>query len=249
MESMMEEINVLEQRQTWTHVYPPPNANIIGTRFVYKTKEELGQPTRLKSRLVVQGFAQKENVDYSSDDLFAPVARLSSIRVILSWAASNDFEILQIDIKSAYLYGKLNSDEVIYVRPPPGNLLPSLKPGQVLLLNKALYGLKQAGCRWYQTLCGILTSLRLDKSEQDNAVFYRRSEGQLVLVLFVHVDDITICARSKEVADAFKTALGKQVSFTGGGDLQWLLGIEIKRDRGLRILQMRQMHYIRSIVK
>ena len=247
--SMREEVKTLEQRNTWSYVFPPPNANIIGTRFVYKTKEEHGQKKRMKSRLVVQGFAQKEGFDYYSNDLFAPVARLSSMRTILAWAATNDFEITQIDVKSAYLYGNLNQDEEIYVRPPPGNLLPNLRPGQVLKLNKALYGLKQAGRRWYKTLSQILASLNLTKSEYDNAVFYRRYQGRLILVLFVHVDDITLCGVDTATITAFKSALTKHVAFTDGGELHWLLGIEIKRNRKEKLLMMRQKHYIDAIIK
>lgn len=227
-DSMRDELNVLEQRQTWSYVYPPKDVNIIGTRFVYKTKEALGQKTKLKSRLVVQGYAQKEGFDYYANDLFAPVARLSSLRAILAWAATNDFEIDQIDIKSAYLYGELNKDEEIFIKPPPGNLLPNIKPGQILKLNKALYGLKQAGRRWYKTLTQILTSLHLTRSEFDNAVFYSCHQGRLILVLFVHVDDITLCTVNKAILADFKTALSKLLDFTDEGELHWLLGIEIQ---------------------
>ena len=124
-------------------MYPPKGANVISTHFVYKIKRLANGG--IEARLVVQGYAQKDGIDFYSDDLFAPVARLSTARLILSWAASNDFEIHQIDIKSAYLYGKLKNDEIIYIRVPPGDLLPDVKPGQVLKLQKALYGLKQAG--------------------------------------------------------------------------------------------------------
>lgn len=227
---MQEELNTLEQRQTWSYVDPPSNANIIGTRFVYKTKEELGQKTRMKSHLVVQGYAQQDGIDYYSNDVFAPVARLSSMRTILSWAATNDYEIMQLDVKSAYLYGELNDDEEIYIRPPSGNLLPNLKSGQVLRLKKALYGLKQAGRRWYKTLHTLLEQLNLEKSTHDDAVFYRRYEGKLLLILFVHVDDITICGANIATTTAFKSALSNLVTFTDGDDLHWLLGIEIQRD-------------------
>ena len=74
---MKEEISTLEQRETWEYVLLSRNTNIIGTHFVYKSKQELGQTTRLKLHLVVQGFVQHEGVDFYSNDLFAPVARIS----------------------------------------------------------------------------------------------------------------------------------------------------------------------------
>ena len=249
IDSMREEISTLERLGTWSYADPPADANIIGTRFVYKTKEELGQKKRMKSRLVVQGYAQKEGLDFWQNDLFAPVARHSSTHSLLAWAATNDYEIMQIDIKSAYLYGELNDDEEIYIRPPPGDLLPNLPKGKVLKLRKALYGLKQAGRRWYKTFSNILTSLKLLRSTFDNAVFYRRERSELQLALSIHVDDVILIVKNYAIANAFKLALGKHVAFTDGGDLHWFLGIEIQRDRKNKLLKMRQKHYIESIVK
>ncbi|KAF5374382.1 hypothetical protein D9758_004567 [Tetrapyrgos nigripes] len=143
-DSMKTEIESLESLGTWEYVKPPADANIIGSRFVYKTKYELGKQTKLKSRLVAQGFSQQEGIDYYANDIFAPVARMSSTRFILALAASLDYETTQIDIKSAYLYGNVTDEETLYLRPPPGNLLPNLPEGYVLKLRKTLYGLKQA---------------------------------------------------------------------------------------------------------
>ena len=166
---MKTELDSLESLGTWEYCEPPINANIIGSRFVYKTKYELGNQTKLKSRLVAQGFSQHEGIDYYANDLFAPVARMSSTRFILTL----DFEITQLDIKSAYLYGEVTNEENLYLRLPPGNLLPNLPKGYVLKLKKTLYGLKQAGCHWYKKLCEILIKgLNLTKSSYDNAVFY-----------------------------------------------------------------------------
>jgi hypothetical protein len=103
----------------------------------------------------MQGFSQVSGVDYF--DTYAPVARLASIRTILSMAAILDMELHQIDIKGAYLNGELTADEVIYMRQPPGNPAPD-SSGKVCRLLKTLYGLKQSGRRWYQKLVHILVS-------------------------------------------------------------------------------------------
>ena len=170
---MKTELDSLESLGTWEYCEPPTNANIIGSRFVYKTKYELGNQTKLKSRLVAQGFSQREGIDYYANNIFAPVARMSSTRFILTLAASLDFEITQLDVKSAYLYGEVTNKENLYLRPPPGNLLPNLPKGHVLKLKKTLYHLKQAGHHWYEKLCDILINkLNLTKSSYDNAVFY-----------------------------------------------------------------------------
>ena len=177
------------------------------------------------------------------------MARLSTARLILSWAASNDFEIHQIDIKSAYLYGELKNDEIIYVRAPPGDLLPDVKPGQVLKLQKALYGLKQAGRHWYKTLTDILMKLGLTRSEYDNAVFLAKDKTRTVLILFIHVDDITLAGVNLSIIQSFKSSIKTYVEYTDGGDIHWLLGIEIKCNRNERTLMMQQQHYIEQILK
>ena len=113
---MKTEVDTLEQLGTWKYCIPPLNANITGLRFIYKTKYKHGKVTKLKSRLVAQGYSQRDGIDFYSNDLFAPVARMSSMRFVLSYSASLGFEITQLDIKSAYLYGKINDDEDLYLR-------------------------------------------------------------------------------------------------------------------------------------
>ena len=94
LEAMRDEIQMLLKHKTWTYVYPPKGANVIGTRFVYKIKRLAnGSIDKYKARLVVQGYAQKDGIDFYSDDLFAPVARLSTVRLLLAWAATKDWEI------------------------------------------------------------------------------------------------------------------------------------------------------------
>ena len=93
---------------------------------------------------MVRGFNQVPDVDYFPDETFASVAKLASARAILSIAAQNNMVIHQMDVKSAYLYGKLDNNENIYMKAPPGIDI-GVKSGQILKLKLALYGLKQAG--------------------------------------------------------------------------------------------------------
>src|SRR5260221_12033996 len=88
--------------------------------------------------------------------MFAPVARLASIQTILAFAASEDLETSQIDIKGAYLNGELASDKVIYMHQPPGY-------AKGLFICKTLYGLKQLGCCWYQKLVDIITRMKFER--------------------------------------------------------------------------------------
>ena len=173
----------------------------------------------------MQGFSQVPGVDYF--DMFTPVACLASIRTVLAFAASENYETGQIDIKGAYLNGELTKNEVIYMKQPPGYSV-SAKNGKVLVcrLRKTLYGLKQSGRRWYQKLVEIMEKLGFSRCEVDQAVFYWRGEGKLMIVL-VHVDDCTIVANAQPLIMHFKIKIAKHVKITDLGDLHWILGIEV----------------------
>ncbi|GJR57928.1 retrovirus-related pol polyprotein from transposon TNT 1-94 [Tanacetum coccineum] len=107
-------------------------------------KDEHGITTKNKARLVAQGYSQEEGIDY--DETFAPVARMEAIRIFLAFATYMNFIVYQMDVKSAFLNGKLK--EEVYVKQPPG-FESSEFPDYVCKLDKALYGLKQAPKAWY----------------------------------------------------------------------------------------------------
>ena len=118
-QALAEELTTLHEAGTWEIVEPPPGVNIVGSKWVFKAKKDAeGNVARKKARLIAQGFSQIPGIDYF--DTYAPVAQLASIQTILALAARNDMELHQIDIKGAYLNGKLNENEVIYMRQPPG---------------------------------------------------------------------------------------------------------------------------------
>ena len=120
-EVMKEELEKLIRRSTWRIVPKPEGVNIVGSKWVFRLKKDVnGNVTSHRARLVAQGFTQVHGIDF--DDNFAPIARMVSIRTVLALAARHDWEIHQVDVKSAYLYGELNEDEVIYMKPPPGDI-------------------------------------------------------------------------------------------------------------------------------
>jgi hypothetical protein len=124
----------------WDLVPRPEGVNVIGTKWIFKIKsDEHGTVTRNKARLVAQGYTQIEGLDF--DETFAPVARLESIRLLLSVSCIIKFKLFQMDVKSAFLNAYLN--EEVYVKQPKGFVDPSF-PNHVYMLKKALYGLKQA---------------------------------------------------------------------------------------------------------
>ena len=219
------ELRQLDAMGTWEIADKPAGVNIVGSKWVFKVKKDVARNVeRYKARLVAQGFTQVPGVDYF--DTFAPVAKLASIRTVLALAARHDWEIHQVDIKSAYLNGEFEDDEVIYMRQPPGFLI-SDQPGKVLRLRCPLYGLKQSGHRWYEKLRQLLVDAGFRHCESDHAVFTKHSEEGLGIIT-VHVDDMMIAASSSNLLQEIKRQLKGKVEISDLGEIHWLLGFEVQ---------------------
>ncbi|GBE88222.1 hypothetical protein SCP_1300360 [Sparassis crispa] len=251
-EAMHDEIRRLESRKAWVYADPPPRSsghNIVGSKWVFRTKRDArGEVTGYRARLVAQGYTQVEGVDYFSDDTYAAVSKLASIRVILSVAARNSWHTHQVDVKSAYLYGKLQEDEKIYMRPPPDIELEGLTPGKILLLLVVLYGLHQSGRRWYVRLRKILEGFKLMQLEHDHAVFYQHHPDGEISIIFLHVDDMTLVCSLLTNLLRLKEMIKSELEITDNGELHWLLGIEVRRNLEKHTIALSQRAYIESIV-
>ena len=242
-EAIRKEIAQLEKLRTWELVNPPPGANLIGSRFHFKRKRGPdGEIQSYKARVVAKGFKQVYGIDFY--DTFAAGVKLATECLILAYAAKEDWEIQQLDIKSAYLHAEL--DEEIYMKPPPG-YLPKGQEGKVCLLRKGLYGLKQAGRKWYQTLHNTFQGLGFTRSHADHSVFYV-SGGDNSIIVAVSVDDMTMAAKRMATIDWLKAELSKRFEITDLGDIHWLLGVKITRDRQNRTITLSQGAYIESIL-
>ncbi|GJW80522.1 putative reverse transcriptase, RNA-dependent DNA polymerase [Tanacetum coccineum] len=147
-------------------------------------KDERGIVIRNKARLVAQGYTQEEGIDY--DEVFAPVARIEAIRLYLAYASFKDFVVYQMDVKSAFLYGKI--EEKVYVCQPPGFEDPEF-PDRVYKVEKVLYGLHQALRAWYETLSTYLLDNGFQKDSKSHLKFYiRYLKGQPNLDLWYPKD-------------------------------------------------------------
>ena len=147
-ETMESEYNSLLKNDTWELVPPPDDKNPVGSRWVFKVKcDEEGTVDRFKARLVAQGYAQVKGIDY--DEVFSPVARYTSLRLLLALANAHDLEIHQMDVKTAYLNGELDSE--IYMSQPEG-FVDTERPNHVCKLKRSIYGLKQSARCWTTTL-------------------------------------------------------------------------------------------------
>jgi hypothetical protein len=154
MNAMHAELNNFTCNKVWELVERPNNHNVIGTKWVFRNKHnEARLVVRNKARLVAQRYTQIEGLDFS--ETFAPVARLEAIRILLAYACAHNIKLYQMDVKSAFLNGKIS--ELVYVEQPPGFEDPK-RPNHVYKLSKALYGLKQTPRDWYERLMDFLLS-------------------------------------------------------------------------------------------
>jgi Reverse transcriptase (RNA-dependent DNA polymerase) len=196
--TMQEELNQFKRNQVWELVPRPNNRVIIGTKWVFRNKlDDNGIIVRNKVRLVAQGYTQQAGIDF--EETFAPVARLESIRMLLTYASHKGFTLYQIDVKSAFLNGFL--DEEVYVQQPPG-IINQTYPNHVYRLTKALYGLKQAPRAWYGRLSSFLLSNDFVRGQNDTTLFIKKKGNDLLLVQ-VYVDDIIFVSTNLVLANEF----------------------------------------------
>ena len=242
-EAIQAELDSLVANGTWRVVPRPSTGNVVDSKWVLRVKKNAaGEIDKYKARLVARGFTQIYGVDYY--DTFAPVAKLSSIRLLLAIAARNGWAADVFDFNSAYLNSKL--DEDVYLEQPPDHALADRK-AFVLKLEKALYGLKQGGRKWYETLCAALGKLGFTRAEADWGVFYKH-EGEHLIVLAVHVDDCLITGSSQRFLDENKAKIGAAYKLTDLGPVSWLLGIKILRDLDAGTLSLSQHAYIDALL-
>ena len=170
-------------------------------------------------------YSQRKGLDY--DEIYAPVVRFETIRLLIALAALMNWQIHHLDVKSAFLNGEIK--EVIYVKQPEGFLVKG-KEGWVLRLKKALYGLKQAPRAWYFKLHSCLHSLGFIKSDYEQSLYLKRSDAN-TLIVGVYVDDLIITVSSSAVIEDFKAEMAREFDMSNLGSLSSYLGIEVKQGK------------------
>ena len=142
---MRREIEALEANNTWDLTTLPPRKNVIDSKWVYKIMfKPNGEVERYKARIVARGFTQKEGEDFH--ETFAPVAKLVTLRTLLTIAVNNEWIIQQLDVNNAFLHGDLS--EEIYMKVPQG--FAKENDQRVCKLKRSIYGLKQASRNWFE---------------------------------------------------------------------------------------------------
>jgi hypothetical protein len=156
---MIEEMSSIEENKTWVLVDPPANCRPIGLKWVFKEKQDKhSNIVKHKARMVAKGYVQQEGVDF--EEVFAPVAQMESVWLLMAMATIKDWEIHHMDVKSTFLNGELT--EEVFMQQPPGFVVAG-KEHKVLRLHKALYDVRQVPWAWNIRLDESLTTLGFTK--------------------------------------------------------------------------------------
>ncbi|KAJ9513377.1 hypothetical protein QJQ45_001421 [Haematococcus lacustris] len=246
IEAMNAELASLHANQTWCLEERPANARVLPTKWVLKVKRDAaGNIEKLKARLVAKGFYQQSGVDVG--DVYAPVSKHTTLRTLLAKAAAEDMEIHQLDFETAFLNGKLEPGEVIYVQQPEG--FEEGSTNTVCRLQKALYGLRQAPRAWHARLCEELLSMGFKASEADPALFTLQLSTGMVYLL-VYVDDCLLCTQQGDTAGLayVKKQLSSAFKLKDLGEARWFLGMQLTRDRAEGTIKLDQHKFIQELV-
>jgi transposase InsO family protein len=224
--AMDAEIDAIERNHTWELTNLPTGAKKVGVKWIYKTKfNENGEVDKHKARLVAKGYTQEHGIDYT--EVFAPVARMDTVHLVISLAAQKQWTIFQLDVKSAFLHGHLS--EEVFVEQPPGYV----KKGdehKVYKLKKALYGLKQAPRAWYSHIESYFTKEGFEKCPHEHSLFIKTNEGGKVLIVCLYVDDLIFTGNDEHMITVFKKSMMLEFDMSDLGRMRYFLGIEVLQD-------------------
>lgn len=224
------EMQAIKKNKTWELTELPQNAKMIGLKCVFKTKlNEHGEVDKYKACLVAKGYAQRQGIDYN--EVFAPVARWDTIRMILSIATQKEWIVYQLDVKSAFLHGELKED--VYVEQPLGFIRH-----KVYKLKKTLYGLRQASREWYSKIEAYFIKEGFQKCDYEHTLFVKTEEGNKILIVSVYVDDLIFIGNDNMMIAKFKSSMKQEFDMTDLGKMKYFLGVEvIQKKEGIFITQ------------
>jgi transposase InsO family protein len=241
-EAVSQELAALEANNTWELDTPPPGVRPIPTKWVFTVKRDAkGNVERYKARLVAKGFRQREGIDY--DEVFAPVSKHSTLRALLSKVATDNLEMHQLDIKTAFLNGELEED--VWIEQPQGCALGP--PDKACHLKRALYGLKQAPRTWHKRLDEELGQYNFSPSDADPSLYVRHDKDGSTYLL-VYVDDIIIAATCLTKIEEVKKAVFNAFDARDMGEAKFFLGMAIERDRDSRTLKLGQERAVNDLL-
>ena len=236
--AMGEDYTSLMENGTWEVVHLPPGCKSLKGKWVFKLKRgPNGEVLRYKARWCARGFEQRLGIDYH--EKFASVVKPMSYKALFAIAAALGWEIEQMDVKMAFLYGDVK--EAVYFDQPTSQEDGS---GRVCRLKKAFYGLKQSPRVWYKTLEAFLESLGFRPLDADWSVF---SNGSIIVPCYV--DDLLMIGSRIGAIKQVKKALSQRFRLTDLGLCSFYLGMTVTRDRQNRTIKLSQQSYLEKILE
>lgn len=221
IQAINEEMHSHKLNGTWTLTNLPEGKKAIKSKWVFKIKRnQMGEISRYKARLVVKGCSQKPGIDYT--ETFAPVVRYSSLRFLFALAVKYRLNCYQLDAITAFIQGEVT--EELYMEQPEG-----FNDGtkRVCKLNRALYGLKQAGRLWNLKLDSALSKFGLQKCKSDPCIYFNNERDVFVAV---YVDDLLIFFKNNTKLNDLKSYLNKTFMMKDVGPIESCLGMRVKQE-------------------
>jgi hypothetical protein len=224
----------------------PSGKRIHDTKLILRQKEteSPNEPPKCKARLCLRGFSLIEGVDYHES--YAPVAAMNSLRVFLSYMASIDYELDNVDVDTAFLHSELK--EEIYVEIPEGYTQEPHEKGMVLRLLKNLYGSVQGPCNWNKDIDALLVKLGFKATISDRCIYKGTFNGKLCFIL-LYVDDMILSTPDPTTTKALKKSIHDVFPITDNGPLTFFLNMRIQRNRADRTLSISQTSKISALLK
>lgn len=228
--AMDKEMGSLRENKTWSLVERPENKRVLDVKWVYAKKTE----NKFKARLVVRGYQQREVVD----DIYSPVAKMLTLKILLSYCCQEGLIIEQMDVETAFLNGKVTSE--VYVKQPRGYEDGTEK---VCKLIKSLYGLRESPRAWYECFDEFIRKIGFERCKYDYCL-YVNNKGNEKIYLILFVDDILICCSDKHKIESIKKLFSEKFKMKDMGKVKNYLGINIEYDKENNIMKLNQKTYI-----
>ncbi|GJX25762.1 zinc finger, CCHC-type containing protein [Tanacetum coccineum] len=227
---------------TWELTDLPHGCKALGCKWILKRKMKVdGSIDKYKARLVIQGFRQKEGIDFF--DTYAPVARISTIILLLALAAIHDLVIHQMDVKTAFLNGDL--DEEIYMKQPEGFVMPGHER-KVCKLKKSLYGLKQAPKQWHQKFDDVVLSNGFSLNQANKCMYSKFDASGKGVIICLYADDMLIFGTDQDQVNKTKEFLSSNFDMKDLGEAEVILDptMKFRPNKGTPVSQL---EYSRAI--
>ena len=238
--AMDEEMQSLEENQTFTLTKLPEGRKTVGGRWVYSIKEDNDGREQYKARFVAKGYSQRAGIDYG--ETFSPTANLTSVRVVMQKAAQENLILHQMDVKTAYLHAPIDRD--IYMDQPEG--YEKVGENLVCKLEKSLYGLKQSGRNWNEMLHKCLINDNFTQNPADHCVYTKESKQAGKVIIVIWVDDLIIAANNTRSLEQVKAMLSTRFKMKDLGRLKHFLGIDFSQSDDC--VTMSQQRYVEKIL-